>query len=133
MPDMAGDTRFEVLGPVRARCDGTAVDVGPARQQAVLAVLAMRAGSPVSAAELLRAGWGDRPPAIGDKVVPAYVYRLRKALAAAGAGGSCWGGRPAGTCCGCRRPRSTPGSSPTRSRRRPGAAGTAIRSGPSGC
>ncbi|GAA1664430.1 BTAD domain-containing putative transcriptional regulator [Fodinicola feengrottensis] len=75
-----------MLGPVRARCDGTAVDVGPARQQAVLAVLAMRAGSPVSAAELLRAGWGDRPPAIGDKVVPAYVYRLRKALAAAGAG-----------------------------------------------
>jgi DNA-binding SARP family transcriptional activator/Tfp pilus assembly protein PilF len=86
MPDMAVDTRFGVLGTVSACCDGTPVDVGPVRQQAVLAVLAMRAGSPVSAAELLRAGWGDSPPAIGDKVVPSYVYRLRKALAAAGAG-----------------------------------------------
>ncbi|MEJ8669510.1 AfsR/SARP family transcriptional regulator [Streptomyces sp. MS1.AVA.1] len=54
------------------------MDVGPVRQQAVLAALALSPGRSVSRQELLDGVWGMESP--GGNVVPVYVYRLRKGL-----------------------------------------------------
>ncbi|WP_329117542.1 AfsR/SARP family transcriptional regulator [Streptomyces sp. NBC_01465] len=78
--------RLSVLGPVRAWRDGVRLPLGPVRQQAVLAALALRPGLLVSREQLLDAVWGDRPPQSGHKVLPSHVYGLRKSLDETGAG-----------------------------------------------
>src|SRR5204862_3215083 len=78
--------RIAVLGPVRAWRDGTPLDLGPVRRQAVLAALMLRPDTVVSHEQLLDDVWGARPPGSGRRVLPSYVYLLRKALDAAGAG-----------------------------------------------
>ncbi|WAL66455.1 BTAD domain-containing putative transcriptional regulator [Amycolatopsis cynarae] len=70
--------RISVLGPLRVWHDGQLVDVGPARQQAVLAALALCPDRAVSRQELLDGVWGLEPP--NANVVPVYIYRLRKIL-----------------------------------------------------
>ncbi|KUL54446.1 transcriptional regulator [Streptomyces sp. NRRL F-4489] len=70
--------RISVLGPLRAWRDGQPVDLGHLRQQAVLAALALCRERTVSKDELLDAVWGMEPPL--TKVVPVYIYRLRKIL-----------------------------------------------------
>ncbi len=72
--------RLAVLGPVRCDRAGTPVHLGPARRQAVLVALALRAGRVVSREQLLDGVWGERPPPTGVKVLPSYVYGLRKRL-----------------------------------------------------
>jgi predicted ATPase/DNA-binding SARP family transcriptional activator/class 3 adenylate cyclase len=53
----------------------------PARKErALLAFLALRAGSDVSAAELTRALWGDEPPRSATKTLQTYVSALRRVL-----------------------------------------------------
>ncbi|WP_344868776.1 AfsR/SARP family transcriptional regulator [Amycolatopsis ultiminotia] len=76
--------RFSVLGPLRAWRGGRALDLGPVRQQALLAALLLRPGVPVRAGELLDDVWGLEPPGTGGRVVPVYVHRLRKGLRADG-------------------------------------------------
>ncbi|MEV3854994.1 BTAD domain-containing putative transcriptional regulator [Streptomyces sp. NPDC050095] len=78
--------RLAVLGPVRAWREEAPLSLGPVRQQAVLAALALRPGLLVSREHLLDAVWGDRPPASGHKVLPSYVYGLRKSLDVPGVG-----------------------------------------------
>jgi DNA-binding SARP family transcriptional activator/tetratricopeptide (TPR) repeat protein len=79
--------RFSVLGPLRGQCAGRPAELGPVRQQALLAMLLLRGGRPVPAAELLDGVWDEtEQPASGTRVVPPYVYRLRGLLAAGGAG-----------------------------------------------
>ncbi|MFK0290476.1 BTAD domain-containing putative transcriptional regulator [Streptomyces sp. NPDC090442] len=70
--------RISVLGPLRAWRDGQPVDLGHLRQQAVLAALALCRDRTVSKDELLDGIWGMEPPL--TKVVPVYIYRLRKVL-----------------------------------------------------
>ncbi|GAA2686238.1 BTAD domain-containing putative transcriptional regulator [Streptomyces lunalinharesii] len=70
--------RISVLGPLRAWYDGQPVDLGHLRQQAVLAALALCRDRTVSKDELLDGIWGMEPPL--TKVVPVYIYRLRKVL-----------------------------------------------------
>ncbi|GHC32079.1 BTAD domain-containing putative transcriptional regulator [Streptomyces cinnamoneus] len=70
--------QISVLGPLQAWRDGRPVDLGHLRQQAVLAALALCLGRTVSQQELLDGVWGMEPPV--TKVVPVYIYRLRKAL-----------------------------------------------------
>ncbi|MFC9288586.1 BTAD domain-containing putative transcriptional regulator [Streptomyces sp. NPDC057052] len=70
--------RVSLLGPLRTSLAGRPVDVGPLRQQAVLAALALSAGRPVSRRRLLDDVWGREMP--DGNVVPVYVYRLRKSL-----------------------------------------------------
>lgn len=70
--------RISVLGPVRAWLDGRPVDLGPFRQQAVLAALALKPGRSVSRQDLMDGVWGMEAP--DGNVVPVYVYRLRKGL-----------------------------------------------------
>ncbi|MGV9943547.1 BTAD domain-containing putative transcriptional regulator [Streptomyces sp. NPDC003401] len=70
--------RVSLLGPLRTTLAGRPVDVGPLRQQAVLAALALGAGRSVSRRRLLDDVWGREMP--DGNVVPVYVYRLRKTL-----------------------------------------------------
>ncbi|GAA2035664.1 AfsR/SARP family transcriptional regulator [Nocardiopsis rhodophaea] len=78
--------RIEVLGPVSAWRGATALDIGPARRQAVLAALVLSRGALVSREQLLDGVWGTNPPKTGRRVLPSYVYPLRKALDPEGAG-----------------------------------------------
>jgi SARP family transcriptional regulator, regulator of embCAB operon len=70
--------RISLLGPLRATYAGQAVDLGPLRQQAVLAALALCPSRAVSQQELLDGVWGIESPT--GNVVPVYIYRLRKTL-----------------------------------------------------
>ncbi|MFF9478543.1 BTAD domain-containing putative transcriptional regulator [Streptomyces sp. NPDC014733] len=79
-PDGDVRRRIAVLGPVRAWRDGTPLELGPVRRRAVLAALALRPDTRVSHEQLLDDVWGDRPPPSGRRVLPSYVYPLRKAL-----------------------------------------------------
>ncbi|MET9603432.1 BTAD domain-containing putative transcriptional regulator [Streptomyces sp. NPDC006512] len=74
------EVRISVLGPVQAWQGGRPLDLGPFRQQAVLAALTLCAGRTLSRQKLLDGVWGTEQPLAN--VVPVYVYRLRKALRA---------------------------------------------------
>jgi DNA-binding SARP family transcriptional activator len=76
----AAPLRFEILGEVRVLRAGTAVDLGPAKQRAVLAVLLVQAGRPVPTHQIVDAVWGDDPPENGVNVVQKYVAGLRRVL-----------------------------------------------------
>jgi len=80
-----------LLGPLRVRVDGAAAAVSAARQRAVLAVLAVRAGEPVSADELADTLWDGMPPDRAADTIRNYMKRLRLRL---GPGGrrivTCW-------------------------------------------
>jgi DNA-binding SARP family transcriptional activator len=75
-----------VLGPVEVSVDGRPIALGGAKPRALLAMLALNAGSPVSTARLIDGLWGERPPATASKLVQVYVSQLRKALAASADG-----------------------------------------------
>ncbi|MEU2243065.1 BTAD domain-containing putative transcriptional regulator [Streptomyces sp. NPDC018338] len=81
-----GRLRIELLGPVRALRGAAPIALGPARRQAVLAALILRAPAFVTYGQLLDDVWGTEPPGTGHRVLPSYVYTLRKALDAEGAG-----------------------------------------------
>ncbi|MFC4072184.1 BTAD domain-containing putative transcriptional regulator [Actinoplanes subglobosus] len=72
--------RFEILGPIRAFRDGRQLDLGPAKQRAVLAVLLLHPGKPVPTHRIVDAVWGDDPPENGTNVVQKYVAGLRRVL-----------------------------------------------------
>ena len=75
-----------VLGSVEASVDGRLLALGGGKPRALLAMLALNAGSSVSAARLTDGLWGEQPPATASKLVQVYVSQLRKALAASGDG-----------------------------------------------
>jgi WD40 repeat protein/DNA-binding SARP family transcriptional activator len=77
---------LRVLGPVEASVDERPVAIGAGKPRALLAMLALNAGSPVSAERLVDGLWGEQPPATAAKMVQIYVSQLRKALAASGDG-----------------------------------------------
>lgn len=72
--------RFSVLGPFRAWRGVAQLDLGPVRQQALLAALVLRPDVTVSDGELLDRVWGLEPPGTGTSVLPTYVLRLRTCL-----------------------------------------------------
>ncbi|TGB03351.1 BTAD domain-containing putative transcriptional regulator [Streptomyces sp. MZ04] len=79
--------RFELLGPLRALRGGEEVPLGPPKQRAVLAVLLLQEGRPISYEGLVDAVWGDEPPTHVRNLVQKYVSGLRRAFAGgAGAG-----------------------------------------------
>ncbi|WP_367131472.1 BTAD domain-containing putative transcriptional regulator [Saccharothrix sp. HUAS TT1] len=71
---------FRVLGPVRARVDGSAVEVGGPKPRTLLAVLAVEAGRVVPVPRLIDALWGEDPPAGSRSALHTYVSTLRRAL-----------------------------------------------------
>jgi len=71
---------FQVLGPLRVWRDGVEIDTGPPQQTYLLALLLMRAGRPVSAAELIGLVWDDDMPTSALNIVQKYVGALRRLL-----------------------------------------------------
>ena len=71
---------FEILGEVRALRGDEPVDLGPAKQRAVLATLLLQAGRPVPTHQIVDAVWSTEPPENGANVVQKYVAGLRRAL-----------------------------------------------------
>ena len=77
---------IQVLGPLEASVDGRPVRLGGAKPRALLAMLALNAGSTVSTERLINGLWGEQPPATATKLVQVYVSHLRRTLAAGGDG-----------------------------------------------
>src|SRR3954453_631397 len=77
---------LRVLGPVEASDGDQPVAIGAGKPRAVLAMLALSEGTPISAEQLIDGLWGEAPPATAPKMVQGYVSHLRKAFAAAGNG-----------------------------------------------
>ena len=71
---------FRILGPLEVLSDGQAVDLGGAKQRALLAVLLLDANNVVSNDRLIDALWEDDPPETAQKALQVYVSGLRKLL-----------------------------------------------------
>src|SRR3954454_22722908 len=76
-----------MLGPVRLCAAGEVVELGPARQRAVLVALAVDAGRPVPVETLIDRVWDDDPPGGARAGLYSYLTRLRRLLAQAEPGG----------------------------------------------
>ena len=73
---------FRVLGPLEVGADDGPIELGGAKQRAVLAHLLLRANTVVPADRLIDEVWEDDPPAAARNVLQTYVSRLRKAVGA---------------------------------------------------
>ncbi len=73
---------IRLLGPLEALVDDEPVDLGGPQQRAVVAFLAVRAGTPVRVGAIEDLIWGETPPSTANKIVQTYVSRLRKLLGA---------------------------------------------------
>jgi DNA-binding SARP family transcriptional activator len=82
---MPARLEFCLLGPLTVRRDGVAVPVPPGKQRALLALLLLRAGQPVTAGQLAELLWATAPPPpSATATVRNYMKRLRQALGTAG-------------------------------------------------
>jgi DNA-binding SARP family transcriptional activator/WD40 repeat protein len=72
---------IRILGPVEVSAGGKPVLVGAGKPRALLALLALNAGSTISTDRLVEGLWGEEPPATAAKMVQLYVSQLRRALA----------------------------------------------------
>src|SRR4051794_29277192 len=75
-----GELRVEGLGPGRAWLGDTELELGTPQQRALLGILLLRAGNPVSPDQLISAVWGTAAPPAAVSVVRSYVSRLRRVL-----------------------------------------------------
>ena len=72
--------RFTVLGSLRGWCADDEIDLGSPQQRAMLGLLLLRRGDPLTIAQLTEAVWGDDPPPRAAGTLRTYVSRLRKVL-----------------------------------------------------
>ena len=78
------EQRVDVLGPVIVRGAGGIVPLTRSMEIAVLSLLALRAGSPVSGDSLIDLLWPDEPPRTATKTLQGYVKRVRSMVAVNG-------------------------------------------------
>jgi YVTN family beta-propeller protein len=81
VPLGAGPARmieFRVLGSFEVVDHDGPLALGGPKQRAVLAVLLLHRGEPVSTDRLIDEIWGEQPPASANKIVQGYVSNLRK-------------------------------------------------------
>ncbi|MGH3328174.1 MAG: BTAD domain-containing putative transcriptional regulator [Streptomycetales bacterium] len=76
---------FRILGPLEIRAGGRPLGLGGPRQRNVLAALLLNAGHTVTRGWLIKALWGEDPPASAARQVQNAVAALRQLLAGAGA------------------------------------------------
>ena len=69
-----------ILGPLEVRDGEQIVSVRRPKQRALLAVLALHVGDPLSADRLVDGLWGEHPPKTARHALENYVSELRKAL-----------------------------------------------------
>lgn len=74
---------FRLLGSVGAEVGGKPVDLGHARQRAVLVALLVDANIPVPVDQLVDRVWAEDPPARVRDALYGYLSRLRQVLASA--------------------------------------------------
>ncbi|MFE9775772.1 BTAD domain-containing putative transcriptional regulator [Streptomyces sp. NPDC005931] len=74
---------FRLLGPVSAFAGDGEVPLGPPKRRAVLALLLLADGTPVSAGRIIDALWDTRPPTHARTVVYGHVSALRGLMRAA--------------------------------------------------
>ncbi|MEY9932100.1 DNA-binding SARP family transcriptional activator [Catenulispora sp. GP43] len=75
-----GRLRVEALGPLRAFVGEREVVLGPPKQRAVFAVLALSRNNVVSRDDLIDYVWGESPPATAAGNLHTYMSGLRRAL-----------------------------------------------------
>jgi DNA-binding SARP family transcriptional activator/tetratricopeptide (TPR) repeat protein len=78
--DRSDGVQVRLLGPVDVVVDGAPRSLPGLRRNAVLAVLALNAGSVVSSRRLIDLVWGDAPPATAVNTLQAHVSQLRHVL-----------------------------------------------------
>src|SRR3954470_7647219 len=71
---------FRVLGPLEVSSGGAPLDLGGAKQRALLATLLLDANSVVSTERLIDALWEDGRPETAHKALHVHVSALRKVL-----------------------------------------------------
>ena len=71
---------IRILGPLDVLDDDRRIELGGARQRAVLAILVLHRGETVSVDRIVDLMWGERPPATAVKTIQVYVSHLRRAL-----------------------------------------------------
>jgi DNA-binding SARP family transcriptional activator/DNA-binding beta-propeller fold protein YncE len=76
---------LRLLGPLEVRLEDGPIELGPRKQRAVLAMLALEVGRAVSTDRLIEGLWGETLPASAPKMVQLYVSRLRRVLDGNGA------------------------------------------------
>ncbi|MFD7261518.1 BTAD domain-containing putative transcriptional regulator [Streptomyces sp. NPDC059874] len=79
--------RFRLLGPLRVSRGATALELGPPRQRALLAVLLLRPDLETGVDQLVESLWGEDCPAYAKNLIQKYVSGLRALLAPDPGGG----------------------------------------------
>jgi DNA-binding SARP family transcriptional activator len=69
---------FRVLGPLEVVSGGAALQLGGARQRALLALLLLQRNRPVARERLIDQLWGEDPPPSAIKALHVYLSGLRK-------------------------------------------------------
>jgi DNA-binding SARP family transcriptional activator/tetratricopeptide (TPR) repeat protein len=72
--------RIQILGRVRVSRDGRGVPLGDTAQRAILGLLVLAGGQPLSRADLTDALWGEAPPASAANIIQTHVKHLRRLL-----------------------------------------------------
>jgi DNA-binding SARP family transcriptional activator/basic membrane lipoprotein Med (substrate-binding protein (PBP1-ABC) superfamily) len=75
---------FRLLGALEVSAGGVAVDLGPPKQRALLAILLLHVGEIVSIDRLIDLLWGENPPRTATHSIQIYVSDLRKGLESIG-------------------------------------------------
>lgn len=71
---------FRILGPLEVISGGQALDLGGAKQRALLAVLLLHPNQVVSRDRLIDALWEESPPDTAQKALQVHVSNLRRRL-----------------------------------------------------
>jgi DNA-binding SARP family transcriptional activator len=72
--------QFRILGPLKIEAAAGEIQLGGAKQRALLALLLLHANEFVPAARLIDLLWSESPPADSSKALQIHVSRLRRAL-----------------------------------------------------
>ncbi len=80
LPGILQGVDVRILGPVEARVDGEVLPLGGLRERALLALLALSPGQPISTDRLIDELWGEDLPANPSNALQASVSRLRRAI-----------------------------------------------------